>query len=582
MTELFTLKPLFHGLREPDQIYKICKVIGSPSTSSWAEGIQFANANNIKFSQLADVHLSTLIPSASENTISLISSLCSWDPSKRPTAAEALQHPFFQSCFYIPPSLRSRVPAPRTPPTIGTRAVLDQKSTSRRYSGTLSSMNPRSNFSSANAHTYLSTGGNVDYANTLVKSIEVFKAAGDSPPPNGVRGRNYIMKDMFGRAIAYKSIQLSGVAPEGFYRVIVDEWEVLNFWEVSPYKMDGNFYEMMKVVEGMNVELRHQRRGLIEWIDIISFYLKKANKKVDTYHIQYHADKPRLFDLYSTGRGWDTDLDAVRGNYVNVEGEDAYKLQHKIYNPKPGMRNLQNPQRYIDDLIDSDEEWIKWLSKKRGDEGSLRRVKEMEKVRLTRKVNYVRRRQQTAPVPEVVHEVSKQASKHRELGDDDAEDVDEAPTEAELEEHARVTAASMVILCANNPDEALRCWSRSLLRRRKEMAEQRETFQGKFNDECATSTRLKIFIEDLGYDPLTLKYFPAPEGPSVEGVVQAKKMDADPAGGGVGEALVSKDVAVFAIVDGASDPLGPNLNVEGAEGVTAAETVGGGNVATHV
>ncbi|GKB44189.1 cyclin-dependent kinase F-4-like protein isoform X1 [Tanacetum coccineum] len=39
--------------------------------------------------------------------------LCSWDPSKRPTAVEALQHPFFQSCYYIPPSLGSKAPTPR-------------------------------------------------------------------------------------------------------------------------------------------------------------------------------------------------------------------------------------------------------------------------------------------------------------------------------------------------------------------------------------------------------------------------------------------------------------------------------------
>ncbi|KAF6153194.1 hypothetical protein GIB67_016673 [Kingdonia uniflora] len=65
-------------------------------------------------------------------------------------------------------------------------------------------------------------GGNVNSTNTLVESIEVFKAAGYSLPPDGARGRKCIMKDMYGRTIAYKSIQLSGVAPEGFYRVIVD------------------------------------------------------------------------------------------------------------------------------------------------------------------------------------------------------------------------------------------------------------------------------------------------------------------------------------------------------------------------
>ncbi|KAF6156513.1 hypothetical protein GIB67_011314 [Kingdonia uniflora] len=48
-------------------------------------------------------------------------------------------------------------------------------------------------------------------------------ATRDSPPPDRVRGRNCIMKDMYGRIVAYKSIQLSGVAPKGFYRVIVDE-----------------------------------------------------------------------------------------------------------------------------------------------------------------------------------------------------------------------------------------------------------------------------------------------------------------------------------------------------------------------
>ncbi|KAF6134536.1 hypothetical protein GIB67_028557 [Kingdonia uniflora] len=48
-------------------------------------------------------------------------------------------------------------------------------------------------------------------------------ATRDSPPPDGVRGRNCIMKYMYGGTVPYGSIQLSGVAPGGFYRVIVDE-----------------------------------------------------------------------------------------------------------------------------------------------------------------------------------------------------------------------------------------------------------------------------------------------------------------------------------------------------------------------
>lgn len=142
MAELFTLRPLFPGSSEADEIYKICSVIGTPTKEIWAEGLTLARSINYQFPLFAGVHLSTLIPSASQDAINLITSLCSWDPRKRPTALEALQHPFFQSCFYVPPSLRARAPASitRTPPSYGTRggSALEQKSSSRRYSGVAS------------------------------------------------------------------------------------------------------------------------------------------------------------------------------------------------------------------------------------------------------------------------------------------------------------------------------------------------------------------------------------------------------------------------------------------------------------
>ncbi|XP_039029942.1 cyclin-dependent kinase F-4-like isoform X2 [Hibiscus syriacus] len=133
MAELFTLRPLFPGTSEADEIYKICSVIGTPTKESWPDGLDLASAINYQFPQFDGVHLSALIPSASNDAISLITSLCSWDPCKRPTAAEALQHPFFQSCFYVPPSLRPRIAVSRTTPSVGIQGTLEQQSVMRSY-----------------------------------------------------------------------------------------------------------------------------------------------------------------------------------------------------------------------------------------------------------------------------------------------------------------------------------------------------------------------------------------------------------------------------------------------------------------
>ena len=109
MAEMFTFRPLFQGSSEADVIYKICSVIATPDRDSWDEGLQFAQAVRYQFPQFPGVNLSELMPLASESAIDLISSLCSWDPSKRPTAAEVLHHSFFQPCYYnIPPSLSLR------------------------------------------------------------------------------------------------------------------------------------------------------------------------------------------------------------------------------------------------------------------------------------------------------------------------------------------------------------------------------------------------------------------------------------------------------------------------------------------
>ncbi|KAK7386814.1 hypothetical protein VNO78_27150 [Psophocarpus tetragonolobus] len=156
IAELFTLRPLFPGSSEADEIYKICSVIGSPTTETWADGLKLARDINYQFPQLPSVHLSALIPSRSDDAISLVTSLCSWDPCKRPTAAEVLQHPFFQSCFYVAPSLRTRA-ATRTPPSAGTRGSLDRQGL-KRYSGAVPNTKITNNFSSQKLQASIASG----------------------------------------------------------------------------------------------------------------------------------------------------------------------------------------------------------------------------------------------------------------------------------------------------------------------------------------------------------------------------------------------------------------------------------------
>ncbi|XP_036374952.1 serine/threonine-protein kinase MAK-like isoform X2 [Megalops cyprinoides] len=96
MAELYTLRPLFPGNSEVDEIFKICQVLGTVKKSDWPEGYQLAAAMNFRFPQCVPTNLKTLIPNASNEAIALMRDLLQWDPKKRPTAAQALRYPYFQ------------------------------------------------------------------------------------------------------------------------------------------------------------------------------------------------------------------------------------------------------------------------------------------------------------------------------------------------------------------------------------------------------------------------------------------------------------------------------------------------------
>jgi protein kinase len=97
MCEMFTLRPLFPGTSEADEIYKICSVLGTPTAHSWKQGLALAQNMNFKFPQFVATPLSALVSSASPEALDLMTEMMRWDPAKRPTAAAALGHPFFLS-----------------------------------------------------------------------------------------------------------------------------------------------------------------------------------------------------------------------------------------------------------------------------------------------------------------------------------------------------------------------------------------------------------------------------------------------------------------------------------------------------
>ncbi|XP_078069382.1 serine/threonine-protein kinase MAK isoform X2 [Mustelus asterias] len=95
MAELYTLRPLFPGSSEIDEIFKICQVLGTPKKNNWSEGYQLAAAMNFRWPQCVPNNLKTLIPNASSEAIQLMRDMLQWDPKKRPTPSQALRYPYF-------------------------------------------------------------------------------------------------------------------------------------------------------------------------------------------------------------------------------------------------------------------------------------------------------------------------------------------------------------------------------------------------------------------------------------------------------------------------------------------------------
>mmetsp|Transcript_52210 Transcript_52210/g.59662 ORF Transcript_52210/g.59662 Transcript_52210/m.59662 type:complete len:523 (-) Transcript_52210:909-2477(-) len=96
MAELYTLRPLFPGSSENDQIYKICSILGTPKQNEWPEGHRLAAQMNFTFPSFVPTALTSIIQNAGQDAIDIMYQMMRYDPSSRPTANQCLQHPYFK------------------------------------------------------------------------------------------------------------------------------------------------------------------------------------------------------------------------------------------------------------------------------------------------------------------------------------------------------------------------------------------------------------------------------------------------------------------------------------------------------
>ncbi|KAI1800915.1 Pkinase-domain-containing protein [Daldinia bambusicola] len=122
--EIATLKPLFPGGNEVDQVWRVCEIMGSPGNwynkagarvggGDWREGTRLAGKLGFSFPKMAPHSMDTILQSPQwPASLSQFVTWClMWDPKNRPTSTQALAHEYFQDAVdpLRPKSSASRI-----------------------------------------------------------------------------------------------------------------------------------------------------------------------------------------------------------------------------------------------------------------------------------------------------------------------------------------------------------------------------------------------------------------------------------------------------------------------------------------
>ncbi|KAI4661177.1 uncharacterized protein J4E79_004988 [Alternaria viburni] len=107
--EIATLKPLFPGGNEVDQVWRVCEIMGSPGGwvnkhgqrvggGEWKDGVRLAQKLGFSFPKMAPHSIDTILPSPQwpASLAQFVTWCLLWDPRARPTSRQALDHEYFQ------------------------------------------------------------------------------------------------------------------------------------------------------------------------------------------------------------------------------------------------------------------------------------------------------------------------------------------------------------------------------------------------------------------------------------------------------------------------------------------------------
>jgi len=101
--ELLQGKPLFRGKVEIDQLDQIFRILGTPDEKDWPGFTELPQAKNFNFSVRRPNTLRPIFPPSrlSNKGLDLLQKMFTYDPAKRISAKDALQHPYFEEAPHM-------------------------------------------------------------------------------------------------------------------------------------------------------------------------------------------------------------------------------------------------------------------------------------------------------------------------------------------------------------------------------------------------------------------------------------------------------------------------------------------------